>query len=169
MMMFIISLLVVSLMALPGGETEKKAETTWSTFEEGVEQAKKSNKKIMLDIYTDWCGWCKKLDREVYANKDVAKYLNESYVSIKINAESGKKFKFKGKEYTEQQLAAGFGATGYPTIVFLKSDSDMITKLGGYVEAERFLKILKFLGEDHYEKMKWEEFLDKEEKGSKKK
>lgn len=156
-------------MFTPDDKTEKKVETSWSSFEEGIEQAKKSNKKIMLDIYTDWCGWCKKLDKEVYANKDVAKYLGNNYVSIKINAESSKKFKFKGKEYTEAQLAQGFGATGYPTIVFLKADSDMITKLGGYVEPERFLKILKFLGEDHYEKMKFEEFLDKEEKSSKKK
>ncbi len=169
MVMFIISFLACSLMMTPGDQTGTKVETPWSSFEEGIEQAKKSNKKIMLDIYTDWCGWCKKLDREVYANKDVAKYLGDSYVSIKINAESTKKFKFKGKEYTEQQLAQAFGATGYPTIVFLKSDSDMITKLGGYVEADRFLKILKFLGEDHYEKMKWEEYLEKEEKSSKKK
>lgn len=168
--MTMVGTILLSLMfvAFPGDQTGNKTESGWSDFDDGIKQAKKQNKKVMIDIYTNWCGWCKKLDKEVYANKNVSKYLSDNYISIKLNAESGKKINFKGKEYTEQQLAAALGATGYPTIVFLKSNADLITKLGGYVESERFLNILKFLGEDHYEKMKWEEFIDMQSKKSKK-
>jgi len=62
---------------------------------------------------------------------------------------------------TEEQLARVFGVTGFPTIIFLDSNAEIIDKLGGFVAADRFLPIIQYIGEDYYKKMKWDEFLEK--------
>ncbi|HTK81394.1 MAG TPA: thioredoxin fold domain-containing protein [Bacteroidota bacterium] len=139
----------------------EKQELKWKTFDAGFAEAKKSNKKIMLDIYTDWCGWCKRLDKDTYGNEKVMDYLNSQYVVIKLNAESATKLNFKDKEYSEAGMAQALGATGYPTIVFFDGKGEPITSIPGYVDAERFLPILTFIGDDSYKSMTWEEYTKK--------
>jgi len=140
------------------GRGGDKPELKWRKFEAGLAEAKKSGKKILLDVYTDWCVWCKKLDKEVYGNEKIAEYLNNQYVLIKLNAESKVKVKYKGEKLTEMELAQGFGVKGYPTIIFLEPNADAINKLGGYVGPDEFLPIAKFIGEDHFKKMSWEDY-----------
>jgi len=144
-------LLLMPLLAI-GGELK------WKKFEAGFEEAKKSNKKIMLDVYTDWCGWCKKLDKDVYGNDKVAEYLSQQYVSIKLNAESGTRLKFDSNEYTEAQLAQAFGVTGYPAIIFFDSNGEPLDKISGYMPANDFLPVLKYFGEDFYKNTSWPDF-----------
>ena len=140
---------------------DKPAELKWRKFDEGFAEAKKMNKKIMLDVYTDWCGWCKRLDKDVYGNDKVMAYLNEQYVSIKLNAESKSMVTYKDTAYSETQLARAFGVTGYPAIIFFESNSDPINMLGGYVAAEKFLPIIKYIGGDHHKKISWDEYQKK--------
>ncbi|MBI4535038.1 MAG: DUF255 domain-containing protein, partial [Ignavibacteriae bacterium] len=97
--MWLVLLTIVS----PAGEKE---DLKWRTFNQGVNEAKKKQKKVLIDVYTDWCGWCKRMDVQTYADKSVASYLNEKYVVIKLNAESNKKLSYKGNEYTEAELSA---------------------------------------------------------------
>src|SRR5437899_10583926 len=144
-------LLLMPLWALAG-------EIKWQKFEAGFEEAKKSNKKIMVDVYTDWCGWCKKLDSEVYGNDKVSEYLSQQYVVIKLNAESGSKLKFAKTEYTEAQLAQAFGISGYPTIIFFDSNGEPLDKISGYMPAADFLPVLKYFGEDFYKDTSWPDF-----------
>ncbi len=159
--MQILSTILILLFLIPFSGDQEKAvpRLQWLSFEEGIKQAEKTNKKIMVDVYTTWCGWCKKLDAEVYADSGVAACLRDNYICIKINAESSKKLTYKGEKFSEQELAAAFGATGYPTIVFLEPDAKPITKLGGFVAADRFLKIITFFGKDYYKTMKWDDFI----------
>ncbi len=141
-----------------GGEN---SELKWKNLGDGVAAAKTANKKILVDVYTDWCGWCKKMDKEVYTDGGMQKYLNEKFVLVKLNAESDKKHTYNGGEYSEIEIAQMFGITGYPTTVFLMPNGEPITALPGYVKAEKFLKVLKYIGDDYYEKMKFGEFLEK--------
>lgn len=141
--------------------TGDKIELKWKKFDEGITEAKKTKKKILLDVYADWCKWCKKLDAEVYTEPKVAAYLNKFYVLIKVNGESNDKLTYKNQRMTEEQFARVLGVTGFPTIMFLESNAEIIDKLGGFVTADRFLPIIQFIGEDYYKKMKWDEFLEK--------
>ena len=154
----LISLFVLSAHALTAGD---KQELKWKTFDAGFAEAKKSNKKIMVDIYTDWCGWCKRLDKDTYSNGKVMDYLSSQYVVIKLNAESKNKVTFKDKEYSEAGIAQALGATGYPTIVFFESSGEPITSIPGYVDAERFLPVITFIGDGLYKSMTWEEYQKK--------
>ncbi len=161
----ILALIIITLTAVPlhAQDTKKSVlEVKWRNLTSGAIEAKKANKKVLLDVYTDWCKWCKKLDAEVYNEAGVAAYLQKKYVTVKVNAESDDTVTFQGKKMTGPQLAQAFGVTGYPTIIFLDSDSKPIDKLGGFVDASKFLPIIRFIGEDAYKTMSWEDFQKKQ-------
>ena len=134
-------------------------EPQWKKFNEGIAEAKMSGKKILVDVYTDWCSWCKKMDAGTYPNKKVSDYLSKNYVIIKLNAEGNEKISYNGQTITPAEFAQGMGVNGYPATVFLKSDGQPITMLPGYAEPDRFIHVLSFIGENHYEKKKFAEYL----------
>ena len=135
----------------------------WNSFDAGLELAKINHKKILVDVYTDWCGWCKRMDEEVYSDPRVKEYLEKNFVLIKMNAEAKGTIHYKGKIYSPPQLASAFGVTGYPATLFLKDDSDAITLLPGYMEAPMFLHVLSFVAENQYGKKQFNQYL--KEKG----
>ena len=147
--------LLVAQMDASGGE---KSSLKWKTYDEASTEAKKQGKKILVDVYTDWCGWCKRMDKDVYADSAVTDFLLDRYVIVKLNAESTDKLQYQGKAMSQIEFSRNFGVTGYPSTLFLNPNGDAITKLPGYVPADRFLNILRFIGDDHYLTMKWEEF-----------
>lgn len=153
----IITLFLVSFI----GHASDKIELKWKKYDVGLAEAKKAKKKIIVDVYTDWCKWCKKLDKEVYANDSIAAYLENQYILVKVNGESSTKIKYKEKQLSEMQLTQLFKVTGFPAIIFLDSTGEVIDRISGYVTPDRFLPIVKYIGEDHYKKITWEEFLDK--------
>jgi thioredoxin-related protein len=138
-----------------GGE---KNQLRWMSFNDGIAEAKETGKKVMIDVYTDWCGWCKKMDKETYANTGVVEYLNRYFVVIKLNAESSIRLTYKGGVYTEQELAGAFGITGYPSIIFLEGNGDPITTYPGYADAAKFKTVASFIAEDHYLTKKFEDY-----------
>jgi thioredoxin-related protein len=148
--------------------TPKSAAVTWVSYDLGLENAKKENKPIMVDFYTSWCGWCKKMDKETFAHKDVSKLLSQDYVAVKLNAESSKKLKIGGQDLTERDVAKDFKVTGYPTICFLKADGDKIGCLPGYAGPEHFVNVLSYIKDKAYEKnIQLQDYIkQKEEKKS---
>ena len=57
------------------------------SFENALKTAKKEHKKVIVDIYTDWCGWCKKMDREAYSDEGIKKIIKDDFIYVKLNAE----------------------------------------------------------------------------------
>jgi thioredoxin-related protein len=154
-----ISLLTALLTLATFSSAGENPTVKWKGFTEGLSEAKKTGKKVLVDVYTDWCGWCKKMDKDVYADNKVADYLSKNYVAIKLNAESKNTLTYHDKTMTQIEFSQGFGVTGYPCTLFLKDDGEPITKVPGYITADKFLDILRFLGEDHYLTTKWEDYL----------
>lgn len=131
----------------------------WKNFNDGIAEAKKSGKKILIDVYTDWCSWCKKMDTTTYTNKKISEYLKKNYVIIKLNAEGDEKIMYAGQTLSPAEFAKGMGVNGYPATLFMKSDGQPITLLPGYAEPDRFIHVLSFIGENHYEKKKFADYL----------
>lgn len=155
------SLLVILFLFISNLQAGDKIELKWKKFNEGITLAKKENKRILVNVYADWCKWCKKMDTEVFTNDSVGWYLKKNFILVKLNGESEEQVKYKGESLTAVSLARGFGVTGFPSVIFLESNGDAITKVPGFVNAEDFMPIIKFIGDGHYKKMKWEEYLDK--------
>ena len=99
------------------------AEIHWfdGSFADAQKQA--NDKMIMIDFYTDWCVWCKRLDADTYSDKFVVKWADENLISLKIDAEKG-----EGIELTKK-----YNATGFPTILFTDSDGNEIDRIVGHV------------------------------------
>jgi len=112
-----------------------RAEITFSdlSFDAALEQAKKTKKVVMVDYYTDWCGWCKVLDKKTYTDANVGKYANSDFVSLKINAEKGEGIALAKKSKVQ----------GFPTIVFYNENGEEVHRVVGYQEADKFLQSMK--------------------------
>jgi thioredoxin-related protein len=130
----------------------------WYSYDEGTKKARESDKPILLDFYTDWCGWCKKMDKETYGSRDVQQFLNLRFIPIKINAESKEVIHVDGKEMKMRDLTRKYGVRGYPTTVFLESDGNLIGPLPGYTDPDSMRKVLAYIQEKAYKKMSLEEF-----------
>ena len=163
---FIVSLLIILVAAgiVLSFTLEKKADKPaegikWVTYEEATELSKKKKKKIFIDVYTDWCGWCKKMDNTTMKDPRVVEYMNKKFYAVKLNAESPKASAYKGTPVTERELATRiFKANGYPTTLYLSEGEDLIFNLPGYREAGELDRILHFVGEDKFKTQTWEQF-----------
>ncbi len=139
---------------------------TWYKYDEGLAKAKKEKKHVVVHFYTTWCGWCKRMDKQTFADQQVRKVLNEDYVSIRVNGQSGEKVDLDGKDATERQVAGMYGVRAYPITWFLKPSGERIAPKSGYCSAEEFLYILNWVKDDLYEKMSFQEFVEQEQKKS---
>ena len=136
-----------------------RSEVKWLSFEEAQKLSEKNPKKVFIDVYTDWCGWCKKMDKTTLKDPIITEYLDKKFYAVKLNAESDKKITYKGKEITERQLATNiFKATGYPTTVYLDENLTLLQPISSYLEVEMLDKILHYYGEDFYKKTSWDTF-----------
>lgn len=149
-------------------ENTSDSPVKWMSFEEAIEKSKTEKRRIFIDVYTDWCGWCKVMDKNTFSEPKVAKILNEQFYPVKFDAEqkedvifNGTTFKFVpsgNKGYHQLAAALLNNQLSYPTVVFLDEDFKMIQPLAGYQKAPEFHKIIQFIGEGHYKKTKWDEW-----------
>ena len=161
--MVIISFKLGPTSGLALNDKEKKEEIQWLSFDKGLELAKKQKKMLVVDIYTDWCHWCKVMEKDTYGNKRVIDFAKSNAVMAKLNAESTEKFKFKDAFYTGRELSMMLGVEGFPTTAFMTSDGELITKISGFIPPDKFNMIMKYLAGNWYEKMEFNEFVKKQE------
>ncbi len=140
----------------------------WYTIEEAYALSKKEPRKILVDVYTDWCGWCKVMDRNTYSNEVIADYINKTFYAVKFNAEqkgdvllNGKTYKLVqngNRSYNQFAYELLKGQLGYPSTVFLDEQANVIEPVQGYIKPVEFDQILKFIGSNAFKTKKWEDF-----------
>lgn len=141
----------------------------WYSWEEAVALQKKNPKKLFVDVFTEWCGWCKRMDRSTFSDPAVAKYLSENFYPVKLDAEqkadiefNGETFKFvdsgNGRGVHTLAYALLDGKMGYPSMVYLNEKYERILISPGYKEVGDMLKELKFAAEEKYLDTSWEDY-----------
>jgi len=143
-----------------------QAQVKWLTLEEAFAKNQESPRKIFIDVYTDWCGWCKVMDKNTFAHPEVAAYLNTNYYPVKLNAEGKAPIKIGEQTFTfdaqqgTHQIAVALlqGKLSYPTVVYLDEKFQMIQPLPGYMDAPTFHPIVTFIGENHYKKEPFDQY-----------
>lgn len=150
--------------------TVNAQEVTWLSLDEAAALAEndKKPKKIFVDVYTDWCGWCKKMDKDTFQNATVAKYMTDNFYMVKMDGEGKEPIEFKGKTYKYvaagkrgyHELAAALlqGRLSYPTVVFLDEKLNMLSPVPGYQKPKPFLNIAKYFGDDIYKEKDWKTY-----------
>jgi thioredoxin-related protein len=124
-------------------------------------RAMKDHRPVVIDFYTSWCKWCKVMDERTFSKPDIAAYLGEHFVSIRINAESKTdRLTYDGKAYTPVELTRHFGVRGFPSLAYLDREGKLITVVPGFVPPETFLPLLKYINKECYkQQMTFEEFM----------
>ena len=134
----------------------------WLAWDAGLARASTAQRPVLVDVYTDWCGYCRKMDRDVYARDDVREFLARRFVTVKVDAESSKPATVGSKRLTESAVASRFRVTGYPTTVFLKANGEHLVNVPGYIPADRFLLLLRYIGDGHLERgVSFDDFVAK--------
>jgi thioredoxin-related protein len=158
----ILAFILLTISILPAQDQIK-----WYTIEEADALLKTDPKPLFVDAYTDWCGWCKKLDQDTFSDPIIAAYMNKHFIPVKFNAESKEPVTFLGKEFINDgklgkahQLAAALmqGRMSYPTVIFLTEKGELLSPVPGYKTPEQIEPILVFFGEKKYLNEKWEDF-----------
>jgi thioredoxin-related protein len=171
--------IVLSLIFLVSGMklmAQKPAEIKtipWTSFEKAIETnaaAKKNKKKIFIDVYTDWCGWCTHMENTTFKDSSIIALMNKYYLPVKLNAERKDTVKWAGNTYVNpnpatprstHQLAITLlkGQLAYPAFVFMDEQEKVVVIIKGYRQASEMADILKFYGDDIYKSKTWEQYL----------
>lgn len=159
-------LLSVLLFAVQFGYAKSRKEIEWVTFEQLAELQATAPKKVLISVYTQWCGWCKRMDKQIFANEELAEYVNDHFYAVRLDAEDKNSINFKGntyhfnKEYKVNELAAALlqGQMSYPSTIIMMEDMVNVETFPGFIELPIMEALLNFFGSNNVIKQSWQEF-----------
>jgi thioredoxin-related protein len=163
---------VFSVVVTTAQENTSAKKINWISLEEAQELNAKEPRKIIIDLYTSWCGWCKRMDASTFSHPAIVEYINEKYYAVKLNAETRDTIVFNGTAYVNRSAAnnrrptheiasigSNNGRLGYPTVVYLDEKLNRISVVPGYKTAQDIEPIITYFGEDVYKSTSWEDYL----------
>jgi thioredoxin-related protein len=163
--LFAFFLLSLSLQSLNGQQKIK-----WMTLDEVLEKSRTEKRKIFIDVYTHWCGWCKKMDKTTFSEENIIQYINEHYYPVKFDAQYTEVVRFKGQDYQfikqghtgYHELAAKLlhGQMSFPSIVFLDEEFNVIQSIPGYQDHYHFEMIATYFAENHHRNIPWSRYAE---------
>ena len=142
------SLIIINHLLPLNASSNEDVKIKWYKYNEGIKLAKQQDKKVFIDFYADWCTFCKKMEKDTFTNADIANYLNQNFIPVKVFTEKDTKLSYK------------YGITGLPSFIFLDENTKRITKLPGFVSAKNLMPILEFIKTDSYKSISFEKFME---------
>lgn len=168
-----LTILSIQSQAQQKSSAHSKGGINWMTIEEVEEQMKVEPRKVYVDVYTDWCYWCKVMENKTFSNKKVIEYMNANFYCIHLNAERKDSITFQGKKYglvpggKANDLAVRWmkDRISYPTSVFFDEGFLNPQPVPGYLELNSMEMLLKYIAENKHKSIPWEKY-SKEFKGT---
>ena len=153
---------------LPRAVSNEPRKINWLTIQQAYALTQKKPKKFVIDVYTDWCGWCKVMDRKTFSEPAIVDYVNENYYAVKLNAEQtgditlGRQtFKYiSGGSRGVHELAAALmkNQMSYPTTVFMDEKFQLIQPIPGYLDARVFHQVITYFGQNYHQKEPFDQY-----------
>lgn len=148
----------------------QEANINWLTVEQLEEKIAEEPRKVMVDIFTDWCTWCVKMDQSTFRNEHIVDYINRNFYAVKFDAEQKEDLVFQGENYSyvrhglrgyhELAVALTKGRLSFPTVVFLDEDLNNIQAIRGFQTALRFEQIMTYFANDYHKSMPWRKYSE---------
>ncbi len=139
----------------------------WMTIDQAVKLQQAQPKTIMIDMYTDWCGWCKKMDQTTFSNPAIARYINDHFYPVKLNAETRDTLYYRDTMYVNNNtgqrpphsLAVKLlgGRMSYPTTVYI-DENFRVNAVPGYMDVGQIEPLLIYFAEKVYNTANYEDF-----------
>ena len=152
-------------LTVKGGEP---ARINWMGWEEALAKAKKEKRKIVLDVYTEWCKWCKQMENTTFRQPELAVFINENFYPVKLDAEQKEELEYRDKVYKfvrngnmgYHELAAELlrGRLSFPALIFLDEDLNVIQSFVGYKTSLQLEQIATYFASDQYKTVPWSTF-----------
>jgi len=150
---------------------QEAAKIKWYSIEEAVKLNKKHPKKFFIDVYTEWCGWCKKMDAGTFTDPVIVDYMNKHFWAVKLDAENQDTIDVNGQQYVStnpggkrasHQLAVALlnGKMSYPSFAFLDDNVKLITVLPGFNPPEKLEPVLHYIADGKYKEIKYDQYLN---------
>lgn len=150
-------------------QQEENGLVKWLDFKEAFEQNKKQQKPFLIDVYTDWCGWCKHMMKTTYSNPDLASYINTYFYPVKFNAETTDTIEYLGTKYVNpepqrkrsvHQLAVKLLGPNqsYPSTVFAGNNLQFTLLTSGYLDVKKIEPLLIYMVENVFRTTGYNEF-----------
>lgn len=136
----IATLILFFFLTVPVFSTMAASSITWYGYDKGISLAKEKKKKIYINFHADWCGYCRKMEKETFVDPKVVSFLNDNFISVRINSDK------------EPKLAQKFNVRGLPANFFLTDRGEPIGNQPGYLDVNNFLNILNFVKDEKYKK-----------------
>jgi thioredoxin-related protein len=142
----------------------------WFTIQEAEKLLMQAPRPIFIDTYTDWCGWCKKMDKDTFTNSVISDILNNKFYPVKFDAEGSESVTFMGQTFINDgkagkahQLAVALlkGQLSYPTVVILSPMKDgklEVSPVAGYRDPKDMEVLLSYFADKAYETQTWEAY-----------
>jgi thioredoxin-related protein len=148
-----------------GGSAPAADKLKWMTIEDVTTGLQKEKRPVLIDLYTDWCGWCKVMDKKTYHNKNVSEYVQQKFYPVKFDAEGRKDITWNGRTYSfnTRNKAHDFaiyltnGELSFPTTVFIPVNGEP-QAIPGYLAPNEFELLAKYFGEGKFGKVPFEEY-----------
>ncbi|MBS1946382.1 MAG: thioredoxin family protein [Bacteroidetes bacterium] len=158
-----LSALLILFFASTAPKTER---VKWISLAEAEASLKKETRPVLIDLYTDWCGWCKVMDKKTYTNKGVINYLQNKFYTVRVNAETREKLVWQEKSYNydpsyktnEFAVYMTHGRLAFPTTIIIPADGSGPQAIPGYLETKDMELILKYFAEGSYNKVPFDEY-----------
>lgn len=132
-----------------------------TALQSALESAEETGKKVLIDVYAEWCPYCEKMHTEVYTEKSVIEAVNEHYYLVKINIESQNEVNYLGSRMTESEFAKMLNSSSLPTTFFMNGSGELLGMQPGLLSADMFEDLLTFVGSDSYESQSFEEYRNR--------
>ena len=165
LMLVFISFFVLTISSAdkPAPKAEK---LQWMTLKEAQQAMLKEKRPILIDLYTDWCGWCKVMDKKTYTNAKVIAYLQQNFYPVKLNAETREAVNWNDKTYNfnasnrtnDFAVFLTYGRLSYPTTVIIPTDNSGPQPVPGYLEPKDLELIVRYFGDGKYGKQPFADY-----------
>jgi len=140
----------------------------WMTMEEAITKSENAPRKIFVNVYTEWCKWCKKMDNTTLADDKIAKYINENFYPVRFDAEYKETIVFNNVEfnyvksypkgYNELAVELLGGKLSFPSLVFIDEKMRVIQSMDGVIEVQELNMILQYFATDNYKTIPWRKY-----------